>query len=159
MPRTLAIAIHPDDRINPAVPAHRARIVSVNRDESPLRWLHSRSLITERQYAAGEQLRRDFTIAGLEPGVTMRWDAVPRAQGGRASDDSRPVARIDAHRRFSAAIDAVGSGLADICWRVICAGEAMPGAERALGWPSRSGRIILGLALDRLADHYRLPAG
>lgn len=155
--RKLVNAIHPDDRINPAVVPQRARIVSVNTHESPLRWLRSRSLITDRQLAAGEQLRRDFTIAGLEPGVTMRWDAAPRGQGGHGGDDSRSVARIDAHRRFSAAMDAVGCGLADISWRVICAGEPMPGAERALGWPSRSGRIILALALDRLADHYRLP--
>ena len=159
MPRTIANAIHPDDRLNPAIPEKRARIVSINRDESPLRWLYSRSLITERQYAAGEQLRRDFTIAGLEAGVTMRWDAAPRGQGAGAGEGARSLARIDAHRRFAAAIDAAGSGLADICWRVICAGEAMPGAERALGWPSRSGRIILALALDRLADHYRLPCG
>lgn len=152
-------AIHPDDRTNPAVAPQRARIVSINRDESPLSWLYSRSLITDRQLAAGEQLRRDFTIAGLEPGVTMRWDATPRGQGAGTAGDNQSVARIDAHRRFSAAIDAVGSGLADICWRVVCAGEPMPGAERALGWPSRSGRIILALALDRLADHYRLPGG
>lgn len=157
--RNLANAIHPDDRADPAVAPQRARIVRINRDESPLRWLSSRSLITDRQLAAGEQLRRDFTIAGLEPGVTMRWDVAPRGQASGSSGDNQSVARIDAHRRFSAAIDAVGSGLSDICWRVVCAGEAMPGAERALGWPSRSGRIILALALDRLADHYRLPGG
>ena len=157
--RNLANAIHPDDRADPAVAPRRARIVRINRDESPLRWLSSRSLITNRQLAAGEQLRRDFAIAGLEPGVTMRWDATPRGQISGSSGDNQSVARIDAHRRFSAAIDAVGSGLSDICWRVVCAGEAMPGAERALGWPSRSGRIILALALDRLADHYRLPGG
>ena len=29
-------------------------------------------------------------------------------------------------------------------------------AEQALGWPARSGRLVLALALDRLADHYRL---
>ena len=159
MPRAITIATHPDDRTDPAVARHRARIVSINRAESSLCWLHSRSLITDRQLAAGEQLRRDFTRAGLEPRVTMRWDATPRGQSGGSGGDSQSVARIDAHRRFSAAIEAVGSGLADICWRVVCAGEPMPGAERALGWPSRSGRIILGIALDRLADHYRLPAG
>ena len=42
-------------------------------------------------------------------------------------------------------------------WRVICSGEAMPVAEKALGWPVRSGRLVLRLALDRLADFYRLP--
>jgi hypothetical protein len=40
---------------------------------------------------------------------------------------------------------------------VVCAGEGLPIAERALGWPARAGRLVLGIALDRLADHYRLP--
>ena len=64
------------------------------------------------------------------------------------------LARIDAHRRFHAAIDHVGPGLADICWRVVCAGEGIGGAEKALGWPARSGKLVLGLALDRLARFY-----
>jgi hypothetical protein len=38
---------------------------------------------------------------------------------------------------------------------VVCAGEGLPVAERALGWPARAGRLV-GIALDRLADHYRL---
>jgi hypothetical protein len=50
-----------------------------------------------------------------------------------------------------------GNGLSDILWRVVCACEAMPNAEHALGWPARSGRIILTLALDRIADYYRVP--
>jgi Domain of unknown function (DUF6456) len=39
---------------------------------------------------------------------------------------------------------------------VVCAGEAIPAAEQALGWPSRAGRLVLTLALDRVADYYRL---
>jgi hypothetical protein len=30
-------------------------------------------------------------------------------------------------------------------------------AETALGWPARAGKLVLGLALDRVADFYRLP--
>jgi hypothetical protein len=29
-------------------------------------------------------------------------------------------------------------------------------AETALGWPARAGKLVLGLALDRIADHYRI---
>jgi hypothetical protein len=87
--------------------------------------------------------------------ITMRWEArVDGGSGGDAADAG--LARIAAKRRFDAAIDAVGGGLGDILWRVVCAGEALPVAEKALGWPTRSGRLVLTLALDRLADHYRL---
>lgn len=158
MPQHLATRPHPDSI--GAGAGRSPRLVSVNVAESPLTWLHSRRLITDRQCTAGETLRRDFARAGLEPGVTMRWDAPPPDGSPRgASYDHRSLARIDAHRRFHAALSAVGAGLADVCWRVICAGEPMQGAERALGWPSRSGRVVLGLALDRLADFYRLPGG
>jgi hypothetical protein len=29
-------------------------------------------------------------------------------------------------------------------------------AETALGWPARAGKLVLGMALDRVADYYRL---
>ena len=105
--------------------------------------------------AWNEETRGDYERAGLAARVTMRWDAAPPGKnrgGARASDAS--LARIDAHRRFHAALDAAGPGLADICWRVICAGEGIGGAEKALGWPARSGKLVLGLALDRLARFY-----
>jgi hypothetical protein len=43
-----------------------------------------------------------------------------------------------------------------VLWRIVCAGEGLAAAEKALGWPSRAGKLVLGLALDRLADHYQL---
>ncbi len=32
----------------------------------------------------------------------------------------------------------------------------MRDAEQALGWPARAGKLVLTIALDRVADHYRL---
>jgi hypothetical protein len=29
-------------------------------------------------------------------------------------------------------------------------------AETALGWPARAGKVVLSLALDRIADFYRI---
>ena len=64
--------------------------------------------------------------------------------------------QIDAKRRFQEAVDTAGPGLADILWRVVCSGEGMREAESALGWPARAGKLVLLLALDRVADYYRI---
>ncbi|WP_294089701.1 DUF6456 domain-containing protein [Sphingomonas sp.] len=132
------------------------RSATVNRAESPLSWLAARGLVSPRQMEAGERLRADFEAAGLAARVTMRWDAVPAGRHAGAIAGDPALGRIAAKRRFDAAIAALGPGLADIAWRVVCAGEGLPLAERALGWPARAGRLVLTLALDRLADHYAL---
>lgn len=134
------------------------RSVTVNTAESPLGWLLARGLVTQRQYDAGERLRSDWERAQLAPRVTMSWDAAPVSRG-RGSTDTQPDltgAQIDAKRRFNAAVEAAGPGLADILWRVVCAGEGMRQAETALGWPARAGKLVLTLALDRVAAYYRL---
>lgn len=134
------------------------RSVTVNLGESPLGWLMSRGLVSVRQFDAGEQLRSDWERAQLSPSVTMRWDAAPSVRAARAAPEpcDPTTAQISAKRRFEAAVLAVGPGLSDILWRVVCAGDGMREAEQALGWPARAGKLVLGLALDRLADFYRI---
>jgi hypothetical protein len=129
----------------------RRRSVTVNLAESPLGWLRARGLVSAAQFDAGERLRADFERASLGPRVTMHWEARVDGHGGGAPDPHR--GQVAGKARFDAAI-AAGPGLADIMWRVICAGETLPDAERALGWPVRGGRLVLTLALDRLAAHY-----
>ena len=148
----------PPDPQPRAAPGRPVRSVTVNLAESPLGWLHSRGHVTRRQFDAGEQLRSDWERAQLAPGVTMRWDGAPSARGrsGPAREADPSAARIDAKRRFDAAVAFAGPGLSDILWRIVCAGEGMREAESALGWPARSGKVVLGLALDRVADHYRI---
>jgi hypothetical protein len=135
------------------------RSVTVNLAESPLGWLRSRGHVSERQFAAGELLRRDWEKSGLPPRVTMCWDAPPPDRGRRGPADpaAATTAQAAARRRFDAAVEALGPGLRDIAWRVICAGDGMREAESALGWPARAAKLVLTMALDRLADHYRLP--
>jgi hypothetical protein len=134
------------------------RSVTVNLAESPLTWLHARGHVTARQCEAGERVRADYEMAALGPRVTMRWDAAPAARGRRGPPQGLDptLAQISAKRRFDGAVAAAGPGLADILWRVVCAGEGLVAAEKALGWPSRAGKLVLGLALDRVADHYGL---
>jgi hypothetical protein len=135
-----------------------ARTVTVNLAESPLGWLRSRGHLSRRQFDAGEQLRAEWERAQLGPCVTMKWDAPPTGSTARGAPEAidHSVAQAAARLRFDAALEAAGSGLKDIAWRVICAGEGMRDAEQALGWPARAGKLVLCLALDRLADHYRI---
>ncbi|WP_010184804.1 DUF6456 domain-containing protein [Sphingomonas sp. PAMC 26605] len=140
----------------PSGGAKARRSVTLNQAESPLGWLRARGLVDARQFEAGERLRGDYEMAALPARITMAWsERVDGARGAGGGLDPT-LAQIAAKRRFDAAIDAVGKGLRDVLWRVICAGEALPVAEKALGWPQRAGRLVLTLALDRLADFYGL---
>jgi hypothetical protein len=136
-------------------PARRARSVTMNLGESPLTWLHSRGHLDDRQFDAGERLRADYERAQLSPSVTMRWDPV-RVDGGGGDGLTPSERQIAAKARFDGAMAEAGAGLKDILWRVACACEGLPDAEKGLGWPARSGKLVLKLALDRVADFYRI---
>ncbi len=114
---------------------------------------------TDRQLLAGEKLRSDYEAAMMGPQVAMRWENVPLSREKRSAPSglSQTERTISAKKRFDDALVALGPDLSDIAWRVICAGEAMPVAEREMAWPVRSGKLVLRIALDRLAGFYRLP--
>ncbi|MDZ7589015.1 MAG: DUF6456 domain-containing protein [Parasphingorhabdus sp.] len=136
-----------------------ARSVTVNVAESPLGWLHARGHLTDRQLGAGEKLREDWERANLAPSITMRWDAAPLSGNRRSAPDALDASerQIAAKARFDDAIAWLGPDLKDIAWRIICGGEAVPDAEKKLGWPARSGKLVLRIALDRLSEFYRVP--
>ena len=133
----------------------KRRSVTVNLAESPLAWLHSRGHLDDRLFDAGERLRADYERAQLSPSITMRWDPV-RIKGGPDAGLSPTERQIAAKARFDGALAEAGNGLSDVLWRVVCAGESLPDAEKALRWPARSGKLVLKLALDRVAGFYRI---
>lgn len=133
----------------------KRRSVTVNLAESPLSWLHARGHIDERLFVAGERLRDDYERAQLGANVTMRWDPV-RVKTTGEQGLTATERQIAAKDLFDGALREAGSGLQDILWRVVCAGEGLPDAEKQLGWPARSGKLVLKLALDRVADFYRV---
>jgi len=158
MNRILAERPLPRDGADRRRKSKAVRTVTVNLAEAPLGRLRARGLISARQFDAGETLRADWERAQLAPPLTMRWDAAPADRNARAAPDPAPptLKQAAARRRFDAAVAAVGRGFTDLLWRVVCAGEGMRDIETALGWPARTGRVVLGIALDRLADHYRI---
>jgi hypothetical protein len=132
-------------------------VVVVNEGESPLGWLKARGTIDEAQFEAGERLRRDYTLAGLEPRLGIDLSTVRGSGAGNAA--AIPDSVLAAKERFSRALSAVGPGLSDLLFDVCCALRGLPAAEADKGWPKRSGKVVLGLALDRLATHYGLRRG
>jgi hypothetical protein len=155
--------------VRPPEPRSRGGVpgLKVNEAESPLGWLRSRRdksgepLISAAQYDAGERLRVDFTVAQLSPSVTQSWSATV-ASGTHGRSGRRPESLNDneralaAKQRFMRALDAVGPELAGVLVEVCCLSRGLEAAERSLGWPQRSGKLVLQIALTRLARHYGL---
>lgn len=131
------------------------RDVTANEAESPLTRLRARRLIDATQCEAGERLRRDFTLAQLAPRLGVDLSA-PIVLGRRGAPRSETLSDtvLAAKQRFSHAMRSVGPGLSDLLFDVCCNLIGLEDAERTFGWPSRAGRVVLTIALDRLALHY-----
>jgi len=125
-----------------------------NAGESPLARLKHRGLIDAVQFAAGEKLRRDFTLAQLTPRMGVNWDA-PVVSGSRgAGADSISDIAMAARQRFNRALGVAGPALSDLLFDVCCHLSSLEQVEDARGWARRSARVVLKIALDRLATHY-----
>jgi Domain of unknown function (DUF6456) len=131
-----------------------ARAVRINAAESPLARLKFRDLVDDAQFAAGEKLRRDFTLGQLGP--RMGVDLSRAVIGGGGGQEHVSDIALAARQRFNHALAAVGPGLSDLLFDVCCHLTALESAETQRGWAKRSGRVVLKIALDRLAAHYGL---
>ncbi len=131
----------------------------VDLKESPLAWLARRRAIGAEQLAAGERLREDFTRGQMMPSLSASWSPV-RSGGGGAGGVQRDLteAALAARLRVERALSAVGPELSGILIDVCCFLKGLETAERERNWPARSAKIVLGLALTRLAGHYGFSA-
>ncbi len=132
-----------------------------NLAESPLAILARKknargaAYLTAELVEAGERLREDFEQAQMGPRVAQNWEKFLTTRdrgafaGGEVSDRTG-----NARDRVMAALEALGPGLADIVFRVCCFLEGLETAEKRMGWSARSGKVVLKIALHRLAVHY-----
>jgi hypothetical protein len=142
------------------------RPVLLNEAESPLGWLKSRKdrngspLLTGQQYEAGERLRADYWFAQMSPRVTANWSALaPSGRSRRGAPSSAADLRdevIAAKERVMRALDEVGPEVGGILVDICCELKGLEEAEKANGWPQRAGKVVLQIALTRLARHYGL---
>jgi len=137
--------------------------VRIDADESPLDWLRRRKdrqgepMIDEASYQAGERLRTDIMLAGLLPGVTARWDGMPRS-GGPVSPGEATDRMVAARQRLRHAFDAIGGDFSDLLLDLCGFLKGLEQIERERQWPPRSAKIVVRLALARLAEHYGIEA-
>lgn len=149
-------------RVSAQRPPPAGPIAVVNDAESPLTWLRTRKdkqgrpLISDMQFLAGERLRADFERSLLARRITANWD---QAGGGKSSGNSAAElsdGTLAARQRHHAAMAAVGPELGNMLLQVCCLSAGLEQAERLLELPQRSGKAVLGLALNALARHYGL---
>src|SRR3569833_3345054 len=132
---------------------------TVDELESPLVWLARRRANNNstqnkpQQKQANERLRRDFTNAKQKPHTGINWSSP--MSGGRGGTGEGPTDTMtDARRRVHKALDAVGPEFSGLLLDGCCFLKGLEDVERERRWPSRSAKIVLRLALDRLARHY-----
>ncbi len=118
-----------------------------------------RAFFAAREIEAAGRFRVDWAAgqAGLMRGSD--WAAPPRGRtprGGAAVLERARAGALDARARCSAAVAALGPTLGALIESLCAADAGLEGVERAQGWPARSGKVALKLALSLLADHYRL---
>jgi hypothetical protein len=156
----------------PEANARRAlpRAAETNDAESPLAWLRRRkdrdgvALISEAQFDAGERLRADFWLARMTPRVTVNWASAGPGQRSRRAGMSFRGATVQetvaaAQERVRRALTAVGPEFDGILIDVCCHLMGLELAEKTAGWPQRSGKVVLQLALSALARHYGIETG
>lgn len=109
----------------------------------------AREQISQRQFDAGLRLYRLWRTGGATPRVTMSY--APRVKGGPELSDAQALAQ----RRLRELLQRVGP-LAGILVHVCLCDEAARDWAVTRGDAPQSGVVVLRLALDALADFWRL---
>jgi hypothetical protein len=141
------------------------RNVLVDLDESPVASLARRPgkngepWLSAELATAAERLRRDFEIGRLQPRVTANWSA--SVNDGRRTGDASGLADLTdmalaARLRVDRAIREVGPELSGVLVDICCFLKGLETVERERQWPARSAKLVLRMALVRLARHYGL---
>jgi hypothetical protein len=122
--------------------------LSALRDQSGAPWLNAREL------AVAARLRSDWEAgqAGLVRGSD--WSSGPKSSASRGPGNAAESAMIrccEARARAVNALEALAAPLRRVVERVCLHDEGLETLERGEGWPSRSGKLALKLALAQLA--------
>jgi transposase-like protein len=113
---------------------------------------NGRPFLSQDLVRAGERLREDFELSGLDKlncrtveSLTGAIATLPRQAGGPETT---------ACERVVNALRELGPGLGDVALNCCCHLEGLEKAEKRMGWSARSGKIVLRIALQRLKRQY-----
>nr|WP_321457710.1 DUF6456 domain-containing protein [uncultured Cohaesibacter sp.] len=138
-------------------------------NESPLQLLASRkksdgtNYLTTSQVQAGERLQRDFERGHIVHSLGVDWRRLGETEGAvsknaRKGQGNRDLgaSALDAQSRFRRALCYVGEEFADPLIDFCCFSKGLEEMERSRNWPARSAKLVLSMALGKLARHYGL---
>ena len=103
-------------------------------------------------------MREDYELSQMEPSCLRDWTDIFSGTADRATPKGSN-ASVAAYERVEAALLELGPGLGEVALRCCCHLEGLEITEQRLGWAARSGKIVLRIALQRLARHYEVQHG
>lgn len=105
--------------------------------------------------AAGLFFREDFELSKLISSNKEGDDKIVACVGRKTcSMQSKFLPIVDPASRLHDALNFLGPELFDVAVRCCCLFQGMQKIEKDLGWPARSGKIVLRIALMQLSGFY-----
>ncbi len=124
------------------------RRLGAMRDGAGRPWLSTAEL------AAAARLKRDWAIGQIAQVRGSDWSAPPRgaeARGPGNTQERLAGARCDARRRVEESLSGLAPALRRAVEQVCLHERGLEALELSEGWPARSGKLALKLALAQLA--------
>ncbi|WP_299789209.1 DUF6456 domain-containing protein [uncultured Marivita sp.] len=139
------------DRSLPNGPGFESPLTALARRRGP----DGRPFLPKDFVAAGDRLYEDYAIAGFTASDLLGWDCPSALDRLRAKASALTNARrFEAAQRTLDAVGDLGPGLSEVVLRCCCLREGLEATEKRLGWSARSGKVVLRIALQRLALFY-----
>ncbi|MGF1462096.1 MAG: DUF6456 domain-containing protein [Maricaulaceae bacterium] len=113
---------------------------------------------TADEIAAAERLRAAARRSEAANAVVADWTGAPQSKSPRTPGLAGAERAVMARADVRAALGALGPELAPIVERACVREQGLEAIEAAWGWPKRSAKVVLKLALRRLDGFYRTRA-
>ncbi|NRA86216.1 MAG: hypothetical protein HRU28_02235 [Rhizobiales bacterium] len=142
-----------------------AAYVELKGDYSPILKLYNRQknlnnkYLVEQHVQAGQKLFKLFSKANLQPNITMNWDKLESVpQNHYTGEKEQPFGEqvYIARKQLYESLAYVGEEYAAILVEICLFANGLEATEKAMNWPARSGKLLLTMALDKLAKHYKI---